>query len=264
MKATEITSCYIGPQISPEQFIPEHFFLFLGKGIMKGFDGNNEFTLSAGEYCLACKNHLARYNKQKDEGQFEKVVIVFDEAFLRNFMQTHPIPKSTSPSHSAFVILKKHELIPHFIASLMPYYSQGGNIDETFSKVKREELLLILMKINPEIIPVLFDFGIPEKIDLEAYMNRNYKFNVSMERFAYLTGRSLSSFKRDFKQIFRESPSRWLTKRRLQEAHFLIQKKERKPIDFYLDLGFEDLSHFSFAFKKEFGYSPSELVIKHI
>ena len=106
--------------------------------------------------------------------------------------------------------------------------------------------------------------GIPEKIDLEAYMNRNYKFNVSLERFAYLTGRSLSSFKRDFKQIFRESPSRWLTKRRLQEAHFLILKKARKPVDFYLDLGFEDLSHFSFAFKKEFGYSPSELVVEYI
>lgn len=28
MRATEIKSCYIGPEISPEQFIKEHFFLY--------------------------------------------------------------------------------------------------------------------------------------------------------------------------------------------------------------------------------------------
>ncbi len=262
MRITEITSCYIGPQISPEQFIPEHFFLFLAKGAMNGYDGTKELTLHAGDYCLVCKNNLARYNKQKDEGQFEKVVVIFDELFLREFKQMHAVSDITPESHNAFISLNKSELIPNFIASLMPYYNQGGNIDEAFSKVKREELLLILIKTNPQIVSVLFDFGIPEKVDLEAYMNSNYKFNVALERFAYLTGRSLSSFKRDFRRIFNDSPNHWLTQRRLQEAHFLIFKKKQKPSDFYLDLGFEDLSHFSYAFKKQFGYTPSDLAVK--
>jgi AraC family transcriptional regulator, exoenzyme S synthesis regulatory protein ExsA len=45
----------------------------------------------------------------------------------------------------------------------------------------------------------------------------------------------------------------------LEEAHYLINKKNKKPSDIYLDLGFEDLSHFSFAFKKLFGYPPTQL-----
>jgi len=90
-------------------------------------------------------------------------------------------------------------------------------------------------------------------------MNRNYKFNVSVERFAYLTGRSLSGFKRDFKSIFNQTPNKWLVQKRLQEAHFLIQKKNEKPSEIYLELGFEALSHFSFAFKKLFGLTPTEL-----
>jgi len=110
---------------------------------------------------------------------------------------------------------------------------------------------------------VLFDFGIPQKIDLEAYMNRNYKFNVNIERFAYLTGRSLSAFKRDFAGIFGATPHHWLMEKRLKEAHFLIEKERQKPTDIYLDLGFEDLSHFSFAFKKQFGINPSELMTLH-
>jgi len=125
--------------------------------------------------------------------------------------------------------------------------------------LKREELLLILLKLQPELSGILFDFGKPEKINLKEFINRNYKFNVSLERLAFMTGRSLSAFKRDFKEIFNEAPNRWLIQKRLQEAHFLIEKKNKKPSDIYLELGFEDLSHFSFAFKKEFGMSPTEL-----
>lgn len=262
MRFTEITSCYIGPEISPEQFIPEHFFIYLAKGSMIGYDGNKKYALKPGDYCIVRKNHLARYNKEKDNGQFEKVVIVFDEPFLRESKKNHNWTNTIFQSQETFILLKKDELIPNFIRSLMPYYNGAGKIDETFSKVKREELLLILLQTNPELASVFFDFGIPEKIDLEAYMIRNYKFNVSMERFAYLTGRSLSAFKRDFKKTFHETPSHWLVQKRLQEAHFQIEKQKQNPIDIYLDLGFEDLSHFSFAFKKMFGIAPSQLLSK--
>ena len=80
-----------------------------------------------------------------------------------------------------------------------------------------------------------------------------------MERFAYLTGRSLSAFKRDFKTVFNETPNHWLVQKRLQEAYFLIDKQHKKASEIYLDLGFEDLSHFSLAFKKLFGVRPTEV-----
>ena len=103
----------------------------------------------------------------------------------------------------------------------------------------------------------------PQKVDLEEFMNRNYKFNVSVDRFAYLTGRSLSAFKRDFKQIFNDTPNRWLIRRRLQEAYFLIEKASKRPTEIYLDLGFETLSHFSFTFKKQYGHTPTKLAESH-
>ena len=151
-------------------------------------------------------------------------------------------------------------MIPDFICSLKPYYKGEGKIDETYADIKREELLVILLQSQPELADVFFDFKVPEKINLEEFMNRNYKFNVSIELFAYLTGRSLSAFKRDFKDVFNDSPNHWLVQRKLKEAYFLIGKKTKKPSQIYLDLGFEDLSHFSFAFKKQFGYSPTQLL----
>ena len=150
-------------------------------------------------------------------------------------------------------------LIENFITSLRPYINTDGKIDAYFFDNKRSELLLILLKAQPELANIFFDFSSPEKIDLEEFMNRNYTFNISLDRFAYLTGRSLTSFKRDFERIFHDTPSHWLMQKRLHEAHFQLSKNGKKATDIYLDLGFEDLSHFSYAFKKQFGVAPTEL-----
>jgi AraC-like DNA-binding protein len=126
--------------------------------------------------------------------------------------------------------------------------------------IKVREAIMILLQTNPSIKNILFDFSEPGKIDLEAYMNEHYKFNVDLNRFAYLTGRSLATFKRDFEKIFNTSPNRWLQKKRLNDAYYLIKEKGWKSSDVYLEVGFKDLSHFSFAFKKTFGIAPSSLV----
>ena len=49
---------------------------------------------------------------------------------------------------------------------------------------------------------------------------------------------------------------------RLQDAYFLIKEKGVKVSDVYLDVGFKDLSHFSFAFKKTYGITPSKLSLQ--
>lgn len=91
--------------------------------------------------------------------------------------------------------------------------------------MKFEELLIILLKQQPELATFLFDFRIPQKIDLEEFMQKNFTFNVSLNRFAFLTGRSISAFKRDFFTTFHDTPGHWLIQRRLEEAWFLIHEK---------------------------------------
>lgn len=259
MKHAMIHSCVIGPVISEEQFIPEHFFLYLIAGSMAVYDGNKELKIKAGDYGLARRNYLAKYNKTPINDRFEKIVIVFDQPFLKACQDEYQfyIDKESSPD--AIIKIDKNPLIESFIKSLDPYFNKEGKIEKDFHNIKRKELLLILLKQKPALKNIFFDFGKPEKLDLQEYMNRNYRFNVPLERFAFLTGRSLSAFKRDFQQTFNDTPGNWLMQKRLREAHFQINKKGKKPSDIYLELGFEDLSHFSFAFKKLFGHSPTSL-----
>jgi AraC family transcriptional regulator, exoenzyme S synthesis regulatory protein ExsA len=254
-----ISNCYISPTPSTEQFIPNHTFMYLVAGSMTVYDGSKEYKLKPGDYGIGKRNHLARYTKQPEKGDFRKIYITFEQEFLKGFNETYKYVVKRKESVDAIIRLNEHKLIDNFIQSLIPYFNENGIIDGEFLNVKRSELLLILLKTNPELANTLFDFSDPEKINLEEFMNVNFKFNVSIERFAYLTGRSLSAFKRDFKKTFDTPPNHWLVRKRLEEAHYLIDKKNKRPSDIYLDLGFEDFSHFSFAFKKQFGYSPSHL-----
>jgi AraC family transcriptional regulator, exoenzyme S synthesis regulatory protein ExsA len=242
-----------------EQFIPDTIFLFVAKGAIQAYDGNKKTVFRTGDAVIAQKNRLAKYELQESKKDaFEPIVFCFDEDFLRDFQLKYSVQAMGSRLKESFIKLPKSAFINNFITSLMPYHKGIMELEKEFEDLKYEELLLILLKVHPELADVLFDFRKPGKIDLEAFMNKHYTFNVSNKRFATLTGRSLSAFKRDFKTIFNDTPSRWLVTKRLEEARFLIRQEGRKPKDFYLDLGFESLSHFSVAYKNKFGHSPSQ------
>jgi len=258
MNATETNHTYVVDEISSEHFINEHYFIYVIKGIVVLYDGSKYLQLRSGQSCIARKNRLGRYYKMRENDELEKVILALDEGFLKRFHGNHKTKITKFESTETCIPISHNKLLVSYIESLQPYYNHG-QITEPFSEVKRHELLLILLQSQPELSGLLFEYGIPAKINLEEFMSRNYRFNVSIDRFAFLTGRSLSAFKRDFRQIFHETPSRWLVLKRLQEAYFLIDQKARKPSDIYLDLGFETLSHFSFAFKKKYGLTPTEL-----
>ena len=90
-------------------------------------------------------------------------------------------------------------------------------------------------------------------------MEEHFMYNLPLEKFAFLTGRSLTTFKSDFKKIFKQTPGKWLTEKRLHLAHHKLTAGKQKITEVYHAVGFENLSHVSFAFKKAFGYSPSTI-----
>lgn len=248
--------------ILKEQFIPDNVFLYVVKGEIRFFDGDKTYSLQAGECGVARKNNLTKFMVTDCKEGFEPVLFCFDEPFLRQFQEKHRMGQGSFKTRDILVKVSNTAMMEDFIRSLKPYHKGIMELDKAFEDLKYEELLTILLKNQPELAELFFDFRLPGKLDLEAFMNRNYKFNVSIARLAFLTGRSLSAFKRDFKTIFDEPPGHWLLKKRLHEAYWLMDKKGQKPSDIYLELGFESLSHFSVAFKKMFGLVPTAIINK--
>ncbi len=257
-----IYSCYTRMSREGENFIPEHVFTYIESGSLAINDGRKEYQLKAGDFAFYPKNRLAKFSKMPDvdKGEYKGLSIRLDaDTLLKikdNFKDTSPLcdtPDSVIP-------LDPDPLFQSFAQSLIAYLNSTEEVNSTLIALKVQEIALLLAQKRADLVPVLFDFREPGKIGLKDFMLQNFNFNVPLERFAYLTGRSLSTFKRDFEKIFGTTPSKWLQQKRLEEAHFLIAQKGKKASDVYIEVGFENLSHFSFAFKKAYGVAPSQLV----
>ncbi|NUY79536.1 helix-turn-helix transcriptional regulator [Flavobacterium sp. MAH-1] len=255
-------SCYYTRHREGEQFVREHVFSYQISGTLTVNTGDAEHISREGDFRFIKRNQLLKFVKQPGEqGVFKSLSIYLDQATLKDLARDLGIENPKNHVEAEKVIpLPERPLFKSFMDSLLPYVHSETPINYQLALLKQREALLILLQAHPELKDILFDFSAPGKIDLEAFMNKNFQFNVHLDRFAYLTGRSLATFKRDFERIFKMSPSKWLQQRRLQEAHYLIAEKGKAPSNVYLQTGFENLSHFSFAFKKMYGISPSRLV----
>lgn len=253
--------CYTNRSVSGENFIAEHAFVFQLAGSLTVTDGPQSEVFAEGDFRFSVRNKLAKFVKYPPvQGDYKSLSIAFDQATLRDFSREYGIRTTPKPVTFSVIKLKPHPRYKHLVDSLLPYLPFSPIKDDALVQLKRKEALLTLVKVQPELAGILFDFSEPTKLDLAAFMEQNYRFNLKLPRFAYLTGRSLSAFKRDFASVYQAKPGKWLVQKRLYEAYYLMKEKRCKPSDIYVEVGFEDLSHFSYAFKKQFGVAPSTLL----
>lgn len=224
---------------------------------------NQNISIEGGEMLLIRKNQLGEITKTPWEGQgYQTIVIRLKEDLLRKIAIEEQIEvegKYTGPSNMP---IPGNDFLHAFFQSLLPYVRHPEKkITTEMGMLKVKEAVYLLLDIMPALREFLFDFSEPHKMDLEKFMLSNFHYNIPVEQFARLTGRSLAGFKRDFQKTFAMAPRQWLLERRLAEARHLIEKKNKKSSDIYLDLGFESLSHFSHSFKKRFGKAPTEWLV---
>jgi AraC family transcriptional regulator, exoenzyme S synthesis regulatory protein ExsA len=237
----------------------QHMLVWFISGETKIVQAEGTYIFNKGDIFLIPRHQLATIiNYPKDGLPHQTVTMHLTTERLREFYA--PLSVKVKPGQSPKIRrYKDHPLLQSCMSSLIPYFDMK-ELPENLAQLKIIEAIHILRSIDPSIDHTLANFEEPGKIDLAAYMEKNFMFNMPIEKFGYLTGRSITTFKRDFKKIFNVTPQRWLTRKRLELAHYQFVEKKSKPTDVCYEVGFENLSHFSFAFKKHFGYAPTELL----
>jgi len=221
-----------------------------------------KISMLRGEMLLISKNQLGQLTKTPlPDEDYETIVISLQEDLLRKIALEERIEIEEKYIGPLNILIPGNDFLRGYFQSVIPYVrNPAERITTDMGMLKVKEVVKLLLRAMPGLDRFLFDFSEPHKIDLEKFMLSNYHFNVPIEKFAELTGRSLAGFKRDFQKIFGMSPRLWLQEKRLIEAQYLIAQKKKKPSAIYLDLGFESLSHFSHSFKKKFGKTPTEML----
>jgi AraC-like DNA-binding protein len=253
---------FTGKLFKTEVMFEHHMLVWFISGETKIIQADAEHTFKAGDIFLIPRNQLATViNYPKDGLPHKSVAMHLTKETLTGFYNRHKAIGQAQPLEKVYRF-KKHPLLQSCLASLIPYFDLGEDLPPDIAHIKMEEAISILRSIDKSVDGLLANFEEPGKINLSDFMELNFMFNMPMDRFGYLTGRSLATFRRDFKKAYNTTPQKWLTEKRLQLAHYHIAEKHRKPTDVYFEVGFENLSHFSHAFKSHFGYPPHVLLTK--
>jgi transcriptional regulator GlxA family with amidase domain len=89
-------------------------------------------------------------------------------------------------------------------------------------------------------------------------MDRTYAEPLDVPALARIALVSQAHFIRTFRATFGETPHRYLQRRRVERAMFLLRTTDRSVTDICLDVGFTSLGTFSRTFRGIVGDSPTE------
>jgi AraC family transcriptional regulator, exoenzyme S synthesis regulatory protein ExsA len=166
-------------------------------------------------------------------------------------------PSRIEPIKSATRVQDDTALVA-FFQSMRLYFSGKEKPSEPLLRLKLKELVIGILTsgTNPALAAYFRQIGERDAPSVAEIMEANFRYNLSLEEYAKLCHRSLSSFKREFQTHFQESPGKWLQQKRLDYSAALLRGSKMNVTEIAFESGFEDVSHFSRVFKERFDVPP--------
>jgi AraC family transcriptional regulator, exoenzyme S synthesis regulatory protein ExsA len=256
---TVVESCLHQKFSKGEMLVSEHLLLFVLQGTYTAKFGKQVLTIEKGEGLIVQRTHFVEYEKfsESNEKPYESLLFFLNDEIVKGFLAFQQPARLSNKKESPVVKIQFDNAVQSFLQTVLHSFGKEIAENPSFLQHKLFELLFNLSEINPGVIDLFTAFTTHRPTDLNKIMEENFKQNLTLEEFAYKAGRSLASFKRDFKKTYNSSPHQWLLSKRLDYAKRLLENNKLKIADACYDVGFESVAHFSRAFKAKFGVSPS-------
>lgn len=245
-------------------FLEQHLLYVVLGGEVKLACGKQTCVVRKNEMVLLRRAHSVSYEKQGDKktGLFESLLFAITDELISDFLTQQNI---TIPQMTEELGVKVSPMSDRLVAycwSLSPYFNDPSQTNPGLLRLKVMELLYNVMDCSKNIFRQMLQLRQPLKTDIHRVVEENYTSPISLEELAYLSGRSLSSFKRDFQSIYNTTPAKWIREKRLSKARQMLQASQMTVAEVAYSLGFENPTHFSRIFKQRYGSSPISFVEK--
>jgi AraC family transcriptional regulator, exoenzyme S synthesis regulatory protein ExsA len=225
----------------------------------------NEYVLKAGDSAFAKKGSVISHNDVHED--FCELLVFVPDEFVRTVTQKYKVPMAadtTDKDADTVILLKTDEVLQSYFQSLLIHLLQTTPPVETLMKLKFEELLLNILS-GENHIPLkyyLSEICRSTRPSIREIMGLNFFSNLSLDEFARLCARSLSAFKKEFQEIYKTTPGKWLQEKRLEYSRYLLETTDLSLDEICMESGFENQSHFNRVFKSKYGVSPGKLKMK--
>lgn len=242
-------------------YSPCNYIVYVVEGRKIWHTGHGSFDMQKGSCMLVRKG--ACIVEQFFDTKFCLVLFFIPDEFICDVLKTKATPlANSSKKFETILTIDNNAAVQSFFNSMLTYFDARQQPDSAILDLKFRELVLTIADnpVNAELISYFCALvkG-PKTISLQQVMEENFRFNLKLEGFAELSARSLSAFKRDFELHYKTTPAKWLLRKRLEHAHYLLSTLGQTVGEASFESGFENTTHFSRVFSKHFGVTPASV-----
>jgi len=240
----------------------EACFMFVNKGEVAVRSPEDYFKLNKNTAMLAkCLNYFFEPSDDEESCKdgIESIGIFLYPSLVEDLFE---FDLSTS-NHVNDYNLKQvqvDKLLNNFKESISILLDNPEIVDESMIKTKLKEFVLLILKSEeaPSQLDFLAALFKPNQAEFKTVIVQNLFSNLSIEEFAALAHLSISSFKRKFKEVYDESPKKYINRKKIERAAQLLKSDNTRISDIAYDVGFDSITTFSRNFNTFYGKSPTE------
>lgn len=255
--------------ISIEEFqlwTKSHLITYVISGKKDWITPNKTFKLTAGDALFVRRGVYT--TRQHLEEDYCVMLFFINDNFIKNFIEENSLFRTKTKHNSEENLLYEistNDSFKTLIESIFHYLKQSNTVPQSLIEIKFQELLfnIALNLENKELLDFLNTIAQGTKLKIQDVMTENFQYDLRIMDFAKLCGRSLSAFKRDFKNEFKTTPSRWLITKRLEHSKTLLLGTELNINQICYESGFKNSSHYIRAFKKKYNSPPNQFRLSY-
>ena len=137
-------------------------------------------------------------------------------------------------------------------------------LNRFFISNKVIELFILQLKQIEKSIKQISDIRLSKR-DIESlnflkeYLDQNFSKKFTLESLAKLIGVNTSKLKYGYKELFNSSVFSYIRGKRMEKAKQMLSSLDHSVSEVSFLSGYKNPQHFSAAFKKHFGFPPSNL-----
>lgn len=218
---------------------------------------NEMIELHAGSAIFLPRGATLHSDYVKKTESLKAYLVFFDEQVITEYLSKVKRGGALDTDDHSFCLLDDNDNdLANFFDSIRYDVEESG-----YLSIKLQELLYLVACHTDKgiLLGLLSQNIVTPKRNLRRLLEKHDVLHLTVSDLAQLSGRSLSSFNRDFKELYNITPQKWLRENKLSRAKKLLERKRLSVTDAATEVGYENVSHFIRAFKLVYGQTPKQI-----
>lgn len=247
-------------ELSKQQIVlNKNTFSFLIEGTKEVVFNNTSLAIDNLEFLIMKSGNCLMTEKLSEVNNYRSVLLFFSNEIVLKFIQKFNIQKNKPTKNKSVYAFYYDDFIKRIVKSLLDISKFSKVTQQKLLEVKLEEILLYLIELHGTSILYSLTANIDNaSLKFIKTIENNKLKKLTLKQLAFLCNMSVSSFKREFEKQYLESPIKWFQNKRLEHAHYLLNKEHKTSSEIYFEVGYESLSSFIQAYKSKYLITPKQ------